>query len=181
MCHQSPAKLLRSIKRITSFLEKKKHCLSTPIMESLSPLSLYHLPSVDIPPFPPKCLSITSLSPIDIPPTIGKLPKLTIVKSSSTSFLPRPVYHPAIYNASQHFFLKPPSQLTADEAHRFKQYQQDKTEIGEPLEAEEKFLPIGGIRTCVNCGELTWISETLFGFSLLHILEFFPHNTLPHH
>ena len=130
-------------------------------MECRSPLSPYHLPPVDIPPFPPKCLSVTtlprtsiapakklqnyvvaSLSPIDIPPTIRKMPKLTIVKSSATSILPRTVYHPAIINASQAFFLKHPSQLTADEAQKFKQYQEDKTEIGEPLEAEEKFLPI---------------------------------------
>jgi hypothetical protein len=72
-----------------------------------------------------------------------------------SSILPRPVYHPAIINASKFFFSKPPSQLTADEAQKFNQYQEDKIEIGEPLEAEEKFLPIGGIRMCLNCGELT--------------------------
>ena len=81
--------------------------------------------------------------------------KLTIVKISAISILPRPIYHHAIIDASRAFFLKPPSQLTTDEAQKFKKYQEDKTEIGEPLEAEVKFLPIGGIRTCLNCGELT--------------------------
>ena len=68
--------------------------------------------------------------------------KLTIVKISAISILPRPIYHHAIIDASRAFFLKPPSQLTTDEAQKFKKYQEDKTEIGEPLEAEVKFLPI---------------------------------------
>ena len=46
---------------------------------------------------------------------------------------PRPVYHPRVINA---LFSKPPSQLIADEEQNFKQYQQDKTKFGEPLETE---------------------------------------------
>ena len=120
MCHQSPAKLLRSIKRITHFLEKM-NCPDTniPIMKCPSSLSLYHLPPIDIPPLPPKFLScntlpptsispaknlanfvVTSFPPIDIPPTIKEIRKLNFVRSSATSISPRPVYHPAIINAS---------------------------------------------------------------------------------
>ena len=142
-------------------------------MKCLSSLSLYHLPPIDIPPLPPKFLScntlsptsispaknlskyaVTSFPPIDIPPTIKEIQKLNFVRTSATSVLPRPVYHPAVINASQAFFLKHPSRLTAEEMQKFKQYQEDKTTIGEPLETEAKFLPNGGIRTCLNCGEL---------------------------
>ena len=172
MCHQSPAKLLRSIKRITNFLEKK-NCQDTniSIIRCQPSLSLYHLPPVDIPPSPPKLLSCTTLpptsiapaknltnyevktlAPIDIPPM--KIQKLYILRSGATSIPPRPVYHPAIINASQAFFSKHPSQLTAEEIQKFKQ-KEDKASIGEPLQTEVIFLPNGGIRTCCNCGELT--------------------------
>ena len=170
MCHQSPAKLLRSIKRITNFLEKKNYQdTSISILRCPSSLSLYHLPPVDIPPLPPKLLSCTTLpttsiapaknfatydvkklASINIPPTIRKIQKLNIVKSGATYIPPRPEYHPAIISASQAFFLKHPSRLTAEEIQKFKQYKEDKATIGEPLETEAKFLPNGGIRTCCN-------------------------------
>jgi hypothetical protein len=65
------------------------------------------------------------------------------------------VYHPCIINASRAFFGRHPRELASDEALRFQMYQKDKTLLGEPLENEITYLPIGGIRTCVNCGELT--------------------------
>jgi hypothetical protein len=156
MCHQSPAKLLRSVKRITSFLEKKNICPNSNI-KCQPLLSLHHLPKVDIPPAPtpPTVLSCTTLARTSIGPVNKVKPKLIVVKTSSTSVSPRPVYHPAVVNASQAMFRKHPSQLMPEEVQKFKNYQEHKIRIGEPLEMEVIFLPIGGTRTCINCGELT--------------------------
>ena len=154
MCQPSPAKLLRSVKRITSFLEKKNNSPASNIKSQPS-LSLHHLPKIDIPPAAPKLLSCTTLALASIAPVFKKETELNIVKTSSTSIPPRPVYHPAVVNASQAMFRKHPSQLLPEEVHKFKNYQEHKIRIDEPLEMEVIFLPIGGTRTCINCGELT--------------------------
>ena len=152
MCHQSPAKLLRSVKRITSFLKKMNNIPVTPKCPSI--LSFHHLPGIDIPPLPPKLLSCKTLPCTSIAPIIKEKPKLSI-RICTTSIPPRPVYHPAIVNASHAMFTKHPSQLLPEELEKFKNYQDYKIRIGEPLETEIIYLPSGGIRTCLNCGELT--------------------------
>ena len=115
MCHKSPAKLLRSIKRITNFLEKKNYPANIPISRYQSSLTLFNLPPIDIPPLPPKVLSLKTLPPISIAPANPKkTQKLDISKCGATSTPPRLVYHPAVINASQTFFSKHPSCLTAE-------------------------------------------------------------------
>ena len=51
---------------------------------------------------------------------------------------------------------KHPSQLLPEEVIKFKLYRSRKLVIGEPLESEIIYQPIGGIRTCLHCGEKTW-------------------------
>jgi hypothetical protein len=86
---------------------------------------------------------------------VKKKLKLGLVKAQSTSISPRKVYHPCIINASEAMFGKHPGQLTPDENLKFQLYQDHKIKVGEPLETEIIYLPIGGIRMCVNCRELT--------------------------
>ena len=164
MCHKSPAIVLRNVRRITLFLEKKPKTLSVSLLPQVNispfvkPLDFSPLVTTDVPP-QQKTVHISKLAIhkvvcTDLPP-IKKEPKLDLVKAASTSIPPRQVYHPCIINASRAFFGKHPRELTPDEALKFKMYQKDKIQIGEPLENEIVYLPIGGIRTCINCGEFT--------------------------
>jgi hypothetical protein len=164
MCHKSPAKVLRNVRRITLFLEKKPKTLSVSLFPQVNispfvkPLSLSPLVTTDVPPLQKNVhiskLAIHKVVCTDLPP-IKKKHKLDLVKATSTSIPPRQVYHPCIINASRAFFGRHPQELASDEALRFQMYQKDKTLLGEPLEKEITYLPIGGLRTCVNCGELT--------------------------
>ena len=164
MCHKSPSKVLRNVRRITLFLEKKPKALSVSLLPQINipplikSLEFSPLVTTNVPP-QPKTLQITNLAIhkvvcTDLPP-IKKEAKLDLVKATSTTIPPHQVYHPCIINASRAFFGKHPQELTPDEAVRFQMYQKDKIQIGEPLENEIVYLPIGGIRTCVNCGEFT--------------------------
>ena len=81
--------------------------------------------------------------------------KLNLVKCNSTSIPPRSVYHPIVVNVCKAMFSKHPKNLTPEEVAKFNIYKERKKQIGEPLESEVIYLPTGGIRTCVNCGELT--------------------------
>ena len=153
MCHKSPAKVLRNVKRIALFLEKKSKSLSVSV-----------LPQVNISPIA-KPLDFSPLVTTNVPPEekplnvlmhpVKNLPKLSYVKAQSTSISPRTVYHPCIINASEAMFRKHPEKLTPEENLKFQLYQQHKIRIGIPLETEVIYLPIGGIRMCVNCRELT--------------------------
>ena len=121
-------------------------------------ISLSKSPQEDSSFFPPKIQSnlvVSNPSSINIPPNLKNMSSLNIIKSQSISIPPRPVYHPAIINACIKFFAKHPSELRRDEFQKFKQYRKDKAQIGEPHESENIYLPIGGLRTCLNCGELT--------------------------
>ena len=74
MCNQSPAKILRSVKRMTSFLERKRAFpMLVPAVKLQPTLSIQHLPVIDIPPLPPKLLSSQKLQPISILPKPKKL------------------------------------------------------------------------------------------------------------
>ena len=69
MCHQSPAKILRNVKRMTSFIERKMTCSSLVSEVKLQPyLSIQHLPNIDIHALPPKLLSSHTLPHISILP-----------------------------------------------------------------------------------------------------------------
>ena len=52
-------------------------------------------------------------------------------------------------------FQKHPSKLVPEEIEKFKWYENHNIQIEEPLETDVIYQPIGGIRTCLNCGELT--------------------------
>ena len=74
MVHKSPAKILRSIRRITKFLENKPTDLSIAILPSINilpitkPLALSTPILIDVRPTQPN-LTIKCLASIDIPPT----------------------------------------------------------------------------------------------------------------
>jgi hypothetical protein len=108
----SPAKKLRTLKRLLTFIrnkspEKRK---DTPKSLSISPQE-----TVSFTPLKPQPnLDVSPPSSIDIPPNIKKMPTLRIVKFQSTSIPPRPVYHPAIINACTAMFSKHPSRLTEE-------------------------------------------------------------------
>ena len=92
---------------------------------------------------------------------------------SSISIPPRPVYHPAINQACQAMFGKHPTSLTPEEVSKFKIYQRQKLKNNDPIENDVIYQPIGGIRTCIQCGNLTWTS-----ILWPHYLADFPHNTV---
>ena len=151
--NKSPAKQLRNLKRLLTFICNKSTDKSKDTPKSLS---ISQQETVSIAPLKPQPnLDVSPTSSRDIPPNIKKILNLDVQKSQQISIPPRTVYHPAIINASQRFFAKHPSELSQDEVEKFTQYRRDKAEIGEPLESEEIYLPMGGFRICLNCRELT--------------------------
>ena len=76
MCHQSPSKLLRSVKRITKFLQKKGPVLTT-----------NKLPGLDIPPFHRK-LSIVHVQETHVLSQSELKPILGFSKAVVISFVP---------------------------------------------------------------------------------------------
>ena len=149
----SPAKKLRGIKRLLTFLKNKSLNDVTNVQNSLSVSPQYSFSIVPSNPQPE--LSKACLSTVNIPPVLKERTKLTLVRCTKTTITPRSVYHPAIINACEAMFSKHPSKLIPEEVDKFNVYQNRKIQIGEPLESEVIYLPIGGIRTCVTCGELT--------------------------
>ena len=137
------------MKRMFAFYLKKSSKQKVPS------LSICYQSQISIKPEPN--LATTLLPSIEIPPTpnILEKPLLKLQNCQSTSIPPRPVYHPNIVNACQAMFTKHPSQLLPEEVTKFDFYTNMKIRYGEPLESEVIYLPIGGIRTCLNCGELT--------------------------
>ena len=65
-------------------------------------------------------------------------------------------YQHSIINASDSLFKKHPDLLQPDDIIKFNHFRKYKSEIGDPLETNVVFLPIGGLRTCLVCGNLTW-------------------------
>ena len=126
MC-QSPSKLLRSVKRMTKFLEKKPK------------LSKSHQQSVSILPSKP-CLETMNLPDIDIPPIIQRA-ELEFVRLCSISIPPRLIYHPAIVNACKAMFAKHPSALLPKEVDQFNFCRNHAIQVGESLENNPVDLP----------------------------------------
>ena len=163
----SPANKLWGIKRLLTFLQNKSQLKSSDVQKTLT---IYHQPSISISPNTLEHkLIATFQSSLDIPPIAQEKPKLQVVKAQSTSIPPRPIYHPAIINACDAMFSKHPSKLVPEEVVKFDRSR--KQQIGEPLETEIIFQPIGGIRTCLQCGEITWTKHLFFCwvFPLAHI------------
>ena len=103
----------------------------------------------------PSNYSFHQVAHIDIAPVRSTLDKLSINSQSSISIPPRPVYHPAIHQACQAMFGKHPTSLTPEEVSKFKIYQRQKLKNNDSIENDVIYQPIGGIRTCIQCGNLT--------------------------
>ena len=101
-------------------------------------------------------LSYKTLESVDIPSQIHSAAKLSVVAQPSLSIPPRTIYHPAILNAVRSMHGKHPSELNTEEIAKFKLYQQYRRRNGDPpIEEEIIYLPAGGLRTCMQCGNLT--------------------------
>ena len=80
---------------------------------------------------------------------------LSIVQNPGISISSRPIYDPAIINASRAFFNdKHPSELNEDEVQKFNCYLRRKQENGEPIESDVVFRP-SSMRNCLHCGNPT--------------------------
>ena len=84
---------------------------------------------------------------------LPKEPVLSTVKSAAISIQPREIYHPAIINACMAICEKQPSQLTAEEAQKFKFYLARKCEMGQPVESDLVNLPYS-MRNCLHCSSV---------------------------
>jgi hypothetical protein len=117
-------------------------------------LSVVHLPHLDISPSPQNELSFCSQPTIAIPPA-NPQPKLSPEKLEGINIRPKKIYHPTIINACDALFKKHPDQLSREEIENFNQYRKMKLEMGDPLETNPIYLPIGGLRKCLICANLT--------------------------
>jgi hypothetical protein len=84
-----------------------------------------------------------------------KEPQLSLVKNNGIDIRPRKIYHPTIINACLALFKKHPDLLAQDEILEFYNYRSWRKEMGEPLESNVIYLPIGGLRRCNICENLT--------------------------
>ena len=101
-------------------------------------------------------LSVSTSTLIDIPPVDPpQPPNLSIQIQPAVSIPPRTVFHPAIINACQEMFGKTPNQLNHEEISEFKYYQEFKLSNGDPIEEDVAYIPVGGLRNCLQCGNLT--------------------------
>ena len=80
MCNQSPAKLLRSVRRITRYIEKKP----SQIIRNKPVLSIFKLPQISLIPLKPNVLSITRQPRI----SIASRPRISFCKLKSTEIVP---------------------------------------------------------------------------------------------
>ena len=128
--HKSPAKTIRSHRRLIEFLKSKT---TTPSVAKMSP-------------------SICPQTTISIP---REQPKLTANKQEQIDIKPKKIYHPTILNACDTLFRKHPDHLSQEEIQKFNHYRSWKSEIGDPIEANPIYLPIGGLRKCLICANLT--------------------------
>ena len=140
---KSQGRILRDVRRITKFLEKKK----MPVQSSK--LSIVHHDTFSIPP-KPKSLSIQKRVFVDIPPD-----KYSTARLSRTSFccvnippveqparpIARPYLHPFVVEASKMLYGKPPWELTPEQAEHFEGYQEYKTRNGRPIEEDICYKP----------------------------------------
>ena len=127
---KSPAKMIRSLRRCITFIKMK--------MVSLLPIS----PNLSKTIFP-----TISFSP--------EKPKLSLETIEGIDIRPRKIYHPCIINACFTMFKKHPDLLAQEEIVKFNEYRAWKKERDDPLESNPIYLPIGGLRKCLVCENLT--------------------------
>ena len=139
MCYKSPAKLLRSVKRMTKYIEQKPDLLS---IEKLQPINI--APKI-------KVLSFFQSANVDIPP---KHQNLSFTDVKTVSVLPKPSYHPAIIKACISMFDKKPDKLEPEEVNKFNHYRNYKLQNGEPIEEDIIYLP-SSMRNCLHCDQPT--------------------------
>ena len=139
--------------RVTKFIEKKPKALNSTSAPIPPKLSMSPQQSLSILPRKPN-LDVNLLPSIDLPPIIQKA-KLEFSRFHSISIPPRPIYHPAVIGACNAMFAKHPSVLLLEEVDQFNFIRNHAKQVGKPLESEELYLPRGGVRTCLNCGQLT--------------------------
>ena len=156
--HRSPAKKSRNSKRLIKFLQSKISCKDLPNLVicsqpsiSLVPLrpklSSFKPPSTSVPPIPPPVFSSTCVQ--------TSYPSLSQVKNEGINIRPRKIYHPSIINACLALFKKHPDLLAQEEIIKFNEYRAWKKEVNDPLESNPVYLPIGGLRRCLVCENLT--------------------------
>ena len=98
------------------------------------------------------CISICPQSTVNIPP---QQPKLAPIKLAEINIKPKKIYHPTVINACDTIFKKHPDDLNNEEIQKFNKYRSWKSEMGDPLEANLVYLPIGGLRKYLICSNLT--------------------------
>ena len=96
---------------------------------------------------PVKSLSICPQTAFNIPP---QQPKLYFTK-----LRPKKIYHPTILSACDTMFGNHLDLLSREEILKFNNYRSWKLDMGDPIEANPIYLPIGGLRRCLICANLT--------------------------
>ena len=84
MCNPSLAKVMRNVRRITRFLEKKPNQTTT--TRNVSSLSVQVLPQTNVDPLPPKTLAVSRQLNISIPPPLSR--NLSYPKFTTTEIVP---------------------------------------------------------------------------------------------
>ena len=141
--YQSPAKKVRSLKRLPTF--QLQRCKS----RKLPSLTMSKVEETSYESSKP-ILSISTLPVISIPSRSIK--QLTIQCVETTTVPPRPVYHPAIIRASLSMFGKKPAELEPDEIAKFNNYRAWKCQNGEEIETDIIYNPASGNQPCLHCG-----------------------------
>ena len=140
--HHSPAKKVRSLKRLLTFRIQRWNSKKLPSLTKSKVEETSYTPSKPT-------LSIYACEPI----SITKIPKqLTTQCVETTTVPPRPVYHPAIIRACLSMFGKKPPDLDPYEIAKFNQYRAWKSENGEQIETDIIYNPGSGNQPCLHCG-----------------------------
>ena len=87
-------------------------------------------------------------------PAMIKKPVLSVARCPQISIPPREIYHPAVINACLAISDKHPSQVSKEEAKKFKFYLDQKRKMGQPVELDLIYLPTS-MRNCLHCGHPT--------------------------
>ena len=140
----SPAKKLRSLRRLIAFRRNKTNQSIT-----LPSLQICAQENVSFLPTKPK-LGLSILASTSTP-VQSVNHNLSISPVRSLSIPPKKIYHPAIINVCQSLFEKHPDNLQPEEILKFHQYKNWKLEKGEPIEEDLMYLPCGGMKGCLHC------------------------------
>ena len=101
-------------------------------------------------------LAIKKLATVDIPSQESSRQSSLFIEAQATvSIPPLTIHHPAVVNACYAIIGKHPDQMSTAEEEEFELYKQFKIMNGQKIEDDVVYLPIGGIRTCIHCKNLT--------------------------